>query len=99
MNRFDTPEGRLAEYLVESESCKAEIAAVAEIAWKLGKGYRSRIASLSEKLRDWVAARTSGLYSPKTDHLMATFLRVAVDRIAWPLVAEIVAEELDMPGT
>lgn len=98
MTRFDTPEGRLAEYLVEHESSKAEIHELAAVAWKIGKGYRSRIASLAERLKAWVEARTSGVYSPKADHLMAVFLRVSLDRLAWPHVAEIVAEELEMPG-
>src|SRR5690606_25294948 len=78
MTRFDTPEGRLAEALVESPMYSHQVHALAVAAWDEAKGYRGRVAKLSRRLKLWMAARDpfEGDHAP----LEKMFYRLAIDR-------------------
>jgi hypothetical protein len=96
MARFDTPEGKLAEALAESPLYAHTVQMMADSAWSEARGYRGRLTKLSARLQEWMRSRV-----PKDDAppLEILFLSLAIERFDWPIVAEIVAEELGMPGT
>lgn len=101
MTRFDTPEGCLAEYLITTEPHASRVKATANDVWARQRGRRGRNAAFADDLKSWVRDEVvrSIIALAEPDDLIDKLLDLAVDRFDWPIVAEIAAEELEMPGT